>query len=138
MLPLPGMLIFCHIQADWYEICIYKVGWIFHLCYSPCRRMCPILLNYRTAEANQPGVCGFLNRVITSSVKRYSNVRGNSPIAGYEFEPTRITVWFKNGKPYSYSYASAGANKVETMKELACRGKGLSAFIARHVRFNYE
>ena len=25
-------------------------------------------------------------------------------VVGYEIEATRITVWFKGGKPYSYSY----------------------------------
>jgi hypothetical protein len=68
----------------------------------------------------------------------YSNLRGNSPVIGYEIEPTRIIVWFKGDKPYSYSYASAGKSNVDTMKELARRGTGLSAFITRNVRSNYE
>lgn len=71
-------------------------------------------------------------------MNRYLNLRGNSPILGYEIEPTRITVWFKGGKPYSYSYASAGMSNIETMKQLAKQGSGLSAFITRNVRFNYE
>lgn len=45
---------------------------------------------------------------------------------------------FKGGKPYSYSYTSAGASNVETMKKLAREGAGLSAFITRNVRFDYE
>lgn len=68
----------------------------------------------------------------------YSNLRGNSPVVGYEIEPTRITVWFKNGKHYSYSYTSAGATNVEKMKELAREGAGLSAYITHNVRYNYE
>lgn len=71
-------------------------------------------------------------------MERYSNLRGNSPVIGYEIEPQRITVWFKGGKPYSYSYTSAGASNVETMKKLAREGAGLSAFITRNVRFDYE
>lgn len=71
-------------------------------------------------------------------MERYSNLRGNSPIVSYEIEPTRITVWFKGSKPYSYSYTSAGASNVEMMKELARGGAGLSAFITRNVRFDYE
>lgn len=43
----------------------------------------------------------------------YANLRGNSPVIGYEIEPTRITVWFKGGKPYSYSYNKAGRGNVE-------------------------
>lgn len=71
-------------------------------------------------------------------MERYSNLRGNSPVVSYEIEPYRITVWFKSGKPYSYSYTSAGADNVEMMKELARGGAGLSAFITRNVRFDYE
>lgn len=40
-------------------------------------------------------------------------MRGNSPVVGYEIEATRITVWFKDGKPYSYSYKKAGRENVE-------------------------
>ena len=68
----------------------------------------------------------------------YVNLRGNSPIVGYEIEPTRIYVTFKGGKTYSYSYASAGASNVEQMKRLAHSGAGLSAFITRNVRYAYE
>ena len=57
-------------------------------------------------------------------MERYSNLRGNSPVIGYDIEPHRITVWFKGGKPYSYSYTSAGASNVETMKKLAREGAG--------------
>jgi hypothetical protein len=70
--------------------------------------------------------------------ERYSNLRGNSPVVGYEIEPSRITVWFEGGKPYSYSYASAGSTNVEAMKILARKGSGLSAFITRNVRKNYD
>ena len=68
----------------------------------------------------------------------YANLRGNSPVVGYEIEATRITVWFKGGKPYSYSYASAEEYNVEQMKNLALNGAGLSAYITRNARYNYE
>lgn len=55
----------------------------------------------------------------------YANLRGNSPVLGYLIEPTRICVMFKNGKIYSYSYASAGVDKVEQMKILAQSGTGV-------------
>ena len=61
----------------------------------------------------------------------YANLRGNSPVVGYEIEATRITVWFKGGKPYSYSYNRAGRENVEEMKRLANNGAGLSAYITR-------
>lgn len=90
------------------------------------------------AEADRPSVCRVVNLKIEDMIERYSNLRGNSPVLSYEIEPTRITVWFKGNKPYSYSYSSAGANNVETMKQLARRGAGLSAFITQNVRYNYE
>lgn len=71
-------------------------------------------------------------------MRRYANLRGNSPIVGYEFEPTRIYVMFRGGRVYSYSYASAGAHNVEEMKKLAQSGAGLSAYITRYVRYGYE
>lgn len=71
-------------------------------------------------------------------MERYSNRSGNSPITHFEIEDERIIVWFKGGKSYSYSYYKAGRNNVETMKSLAKSGSGLSAFITRNVRFNYD
>lgn len=47
-------------------------------------------------------------------------------------------VEFKGGKTYSSSYASAGTYNVEQMKNLALNGAGLSAYITRNARFNYE
>lgn len=90
------------------------------------------------AEADQSGVCSVFKLKSEYSMERYSNLRGNSPVIGYEIQASRIIVWFKGNKPYSYSYASAGQMNVETMKELARRGAGLSAFITRNVRDNYE
>ncbi|WP_279088403.1 hypothetical protein [Alistipes putredinis] len=68
----------------------------------------------------------------------YANLRGNSPVIGYEIEPTRIIVWFKGYKAYSYSYNKAGKENVEHMKQLAQNGAGLSAFITRNVRLLYD
>ena len=56
----------------------------------------------------------------------------------YQIEPTRIIVWFKEYKAYSYSYAKAGRANVEEMKRLACNGAGLSAYITNNVRFLYD
>ena len=46
-------------------------------------------------------------------MQQYANLGGNSSIAGYEIEPTRIRVMFSDGSLYSYSYASAGISNVE-------------------------
>ncbi len=71
-------------------------------------------------------------------MERYANQRGNSPITHYQIENERIIVWFKGGKSYSYSYQKAGRIHVEMMKSLARRGSGLSAYITRNVRFEYD
>lgn len=71
-------------------------------------------------------------------MQRYANFGGNSSIYGYEIEPTRIRVMFIDGAVYSYSYASAGMNNVEQMKQLARSGHGLNSFIMQHVRKHYE
>lgn len=55
----------------------------------------------------------------------YRNLRGNSPVIGYEIEPTRINVMFQGGRTYSYSYASAGSYNVEQMKRLTREGGGV-------------
>lgn len=68
----------------------------------------------------------------------YANLRGNSPVIGYEIEPNRIIVWFKGGKAYSYSNNRAGVGNVEEMKRLARSGAGLSAYITRNVRYLYD
>lgn len=69
----------------------------------------------------------------------YLNNRENSPITHYEINPQTITVWFKGGKSYCYSYyGEAGEQNVEKMKELAILGTGLSAYITQNVRFDYD
>ena len=71
-------------------------------------------------------------------MERYKNLGGNSGVVGYEIGSDFIRVQFSNGSVYLYTYASAGANNVEQMKQLARMGQGLNAFINRHVRKAYE
>lgn len=72
-------------------------------------------------------------------MEKYSNKSGNSPITHYEIGADFITVVFKGGKAYTYSYlGKAGKRNVEFMKELAISGKGLSAFITKNVKFSYD
>lgn len=71
-------------------------------------------------------------------MERYANRSGNSPIIYYQIEDDKIIVWFKGGKSYSYSYRKAGKSHIETMKSLARSGSGLSAYITRNVRFDYD
>jgi len=71
-------------------------------------------------------------------MERYTNLRGNSPITHFQIESDRITVWFRGTKSYTYSYERAGQSHVETMKTLARSGSGLSAYITKNVKFDYD
>jgi hypothetical protein len=71
-------------------------------------------------------------------MERYLNRSGNSPIAYYQIADTSITIWFGT-KPYRYSYGGrAGKMHVDNMKGLARSGSGLSAYITRNVRNDYD
>ncbi|WP_414654460.1 hypothetical protein [Ideonella sp.] len=71
-------------------------------------------------------------------VKRYRNLSGESGVVAYESHAHSIVVQFQDGTKYEYTERSAGAEAVELMKQLASLGQGLSTFISRHVRDNYE
>lgn len=68
----------------------------------------------------------------------YANRSGNSPITNFQIKDESIIVWFNGGKSYSYSYRKAGKSHIEQMKILARNGSGLSAYITKNVRFNYD
>jgi hypothetical protein len=70
-------------------------------------------------------------------VQRYANLSGNSGVRAYKLAADSITVEFADGKCYLYTNQSAGADNIETMKRLAARGQGLSAFISTTVRNDY-
>jgi hypothetical protein len=67
----------------------------------------------------------------------YRNLGGNSNVSSYEIGPSLITVTFRDGAPYTYTYQSAGTGHVETMKKLAIAGRGLNSYINTHVRHLY-
>ncbi|MEW6707680.1 MAG: hypothetical protein AB1430_22780 [Pseudomonadota bacterium] len=72
-------------------------------------------------------------------MKRYGNRHGRSGVRAYEIGADSIAVQFAGSdEVYRYSYRSAGRERVEHMKALAEAGRGLSTFIARHVRNDYE
>ncbi len=68
----------------------------------------------------------------------YKNLGGRSGIASYESGPDFIRVQFSDGDVYTFTYASAGSDNVEHMKELASKGQGLNAFLNRTVRKGYD
>lgn len=68
----------------------------------------------------------------------YRNLSGASGVVAFRIAASSITVRFNTGAAYLYTYHSTGAANVEQMKQLALRGRGLSTFIAQHVRDKYE
>ena len=70
-------------------------------------------------------------------MERYKNIDGDSGVTGFEIGNDYIKVWFNNDW-YRYTYASAGSQNIEQMKNLAKAGDGLNAFINKNVRKSYE
>jgi hypothetical protein len=68
----------------------------------------------------------------------YLNYSGNSGVTAYAIEFDRITVQFASGDSYVYTYKKPGKAVVEKMKVLAMEGRGLSTYISKVVRGNYE
>lgn len=60
-----------------------------------------------------------------------------SGVVAYEIAVDSITIEFKSGSVYLYDYANTGKTNVETMKQLATKGSGLSTFISKHVNHDY-
>jgi len=73
-------------------------------------------------------------------LKRYGNLSGESGVEAYAFTPTSILVKFRDrDRPYEYSSTGrAGPRKVARMKTLAAAGRGLSTYISRYARDDYE
>jgi hypothetical protein len=67
----------------------------------------------------------------------YKRLSGESGVLAYQLTASAIKVRFVDGKVYTYTYASAGREHVERMKQLAGEGRGLSAYISKYVRDNY-
>lgn len=70
-------------------------------------------------------------------MERYKNLGGDSGVSEYEIEAESIKVEFNDGTCYLYTYASAGSQNIEHMKNLARRGEGLNSFINTNVRKQY-
>lgn len=66
-------------------------------------------------------------------MKPYKNNSGDtSGVTSYDIGKNYINIQFSNGSMYQYTYVTAGTAAVETMKQLAGEGKGLSTFITQH------
>ncbi|WP_307728261.1 hypothetical protein [Massilia sp. PAMC28688] len=68
----------------------------------------------------------------------YRRLSGESGVVEYESAPASIRVRFVDGTVYTYSHARAGRHHVQEMKRLAREGKGLSGYISKHVRDQYD
>lgn len=71
-------------------------------------------------------------------MKRYGNKTGESPIIGYEVGKDSIIVTYSDGNKYKYTFTTPGKRHVLAMMELAESGEGLSTYISKYVRENYE
>ncbi|HVY98398.1 MAG TPA: hypothetical protein VHA35_02775 [Dongiaceae bacterium] len=71
------------------------------------------------------------------AMERYRDLGGNAGIAAYEIQEEAIVIRFKDGGTYLYDGRKPGRHHVEAMKRLARAGRGLTAYVNRHVRGNY-
>jgi hypothetical protein len=72
--------------------------------------------------------------VTTRLPERYESSTGDSGVVSYDVGPDSITLQFKDGAVYLYTYEKPGKDHVERMKHLAKSGKGLSTYVSRNVR----
>ena len=70
-------------------------------------------------------------------LRPYMNKSGVSGVTAFEIKSDSIRVQFNGKSVYEYSHSSAGKEKVEKMKELALKGRGLSTYISQKVKSNY-
>jgi hypothetical protein len=70
-------------------------------------------------------------------LERYQNLSGDSTVWGYEIGVDSITVQFKDKSVYIYNNASAGAEHIKNLKQLAVAGRGLYGYIMLNVKKKY-
>ncbi|HLA55577.1 MAG TPA: hypothetical protein VK623_05735 [Flavobacterium sp.] len=72
-------------------------------------------------------------------MKRYKNKSRISGVVAYETGTDFIKVKFTGSDDvYKYSYRSTGKPHVESMKDLAESGRGLSTYISQYVKDRFE
>lgn len=74
---------------------------------------------------------------MASTLQPYRDLSGHSGVVAYRLGADWIEVQFEDGGLYRYTAASAGAEAIAQMKQLARDGRGLATFIVRHVRQAY-
>ncbi len=59
-------------------------------------------------------------------------------VTRYAVTPNALHVQFHDDRVYVYSHLKPGPRQVETMKQLAHQGTGLSTYISQYVHERYE
>ena len=71
-------------------------------------------------------------------MRPYANHHGKTGVVEYEITNDSIEVLFDHGKrTYIYNNSVTGKHHVDTMKELAASGRGLSTYIAQHKEIKF-
>lgn len=65
-------------------------------------------------------------------MKPYVNRGGDAGIVAYDYGVDWIHLQFVGGKVYEYTAGLIGAENLETMKQLADAGDGLTTFVNTH------
>ena len=65
-------------------------------------------------------------------MNKYTNTSGKSPITGYTYDETSITICFKGTEHYIYPISKIGKVHLVEMISLANSGQGLCSFINKH------
>ncbi len=71
-------------------------------------------------------------------MEQYENLSWQSNIRQYKIGEDYIIVKFSDDSCYKYTYLRTGRSNVESMKVLARCGQGLSSFINKEVRYEYD
>jgi hypothetical protein len=69
---------------------------------------------------------------------KYDNANRDTGVVAYDLGTEDITIQFRDGTIYLYSYTSAGRAAIDQMKILAKKGAGLTTYINQHVKNKYE
>ena len=67
-------------------------------------------------------------------MRKYAQPAGPAGVTGFEFGPDSITLRFADGALQRYTEQDLGRARIARMKRLAVEGRGLDAFIERHIR----
>lgn len=71
-------------------------------------------------------------------MQRYESKDRHTGVIAFQLGKDYIDVEFRDGRIYRYSFTKPGKPAVTEMKRLATKGKGLTTYINKYVRKNYE